>query len=171
MSLYEFSDRKFSFVAALLCALFFSFSGVEASGSPQRPEDSISGISTVAPRIVERVDESRTTKLKGNVPLLARPEFDQGEVEPSLQLTHIRLVLSRSAAQEAALAKYQAELQDKSSPNYHKWLTPEEFGKLYGSADSDIAAIVAWLESHGLKLENVSKGKNEHCLLGDSEPG
>ena len=166
MSLYEFSDRKFSFVAALLCALFFSFSGVEASGSPQRPEDSISGISTVAPRIVERVDESRTTKLKGNVPLLARPEFDQGEVEPSLQLTHIRLVLSRSAAQEAALAKYQAELQDKSSPNYHKWLTPEEFGKLYGSADSDIAAIVAWLESHGLKLESVSKGKTSIAFSG-----
>jgi len=166
MPLREFSDSKFSCVVAVLCAFCFAFSGAKAMGSPQPAGESASGMSTVAPRIVERVDESRITKLKGNVPLLARSEFDQGEVAPSVQLTHIRLVLSRSAAQEAALAKFQSELSDKSSPNYHKWLTPEEFGRLYGSADSDVAAIVAWLESHGLKLENVSKGKTSIAFSG-----
>jgi hypothetical protein len=81
-------------------------------------------------------------------------------------MTHIRLVLSRSAEQQAALNQYLSELQDKSSPNFHKWLTPDQFGKLYGPADSDIAAIVAWLQSSGLKLEAVSTGRTDISLSG-----
>ena len=57
-------------------------------------------------------------------------------------------------------------LQDKSSPNYQKWLTPDQFGMLYGPADSDIAAIVAWLESHGLKVEEVSAGRTNIAFSG-----
>jgi hypothetical protein len=119
-----------------------------------------------AARITTDVDESSLTTLKGNVPHLARAEYDQGEASPSTQLTHVRLVLSRSSEQQAALDKYLAELQDKSSPNYHKWLTPEQFGMLYGPADSDVAAIVAWLESHGLKLETVSTGRTNIAFSG-----
>jgi hypothetical protein len=122
--------------------------------------------SFVAPRITTNVDESSLAALKGNVPRLARAEFDQGEASPSTQLTHVRLVLSRSSEQQAALDSYLAQLQDKSSPNYHKWLTPEQFGALYGPADSDIAALVAWLESHGLQVETVSKGRTNIAFNG-----
>jgi len=115
--------------------------------------------STVAPRVTTDVNELSLATLKGNVPRLAQAQFDQGEAAPSTPLTHIRLVLSRSTEQQAALNSYLAQLQDKSSPNYHKWLTPEQFGQLYGLSDSDIAALVAWLESHGLQVETVSKGR------------
>jgi subtilase family serine protease len=118
------------------------------------------------PRVTAQVDETSLTTLKGDVPLLARAEYDQGEASASTHLTHIRLVLSRSSEQQAALDKYLAELQNKSSPNYHKWLTPTEFGKLYGPADSDVAAIVAWLESRGLKLESVSPGRTNIAFSG-----
>ncbi len=122
--------------------------------------------SAVAPRITANVDETSLTTLKGNVPLRARAQFDQGEAPGSTQLDHVRLVLERSSEQQAALDKYLGELQDKSSPNYHKWLTPAEFGKLYGPADSDVAALVAWLESHGLKLETVSLGRTNIAFSG-----
>src|ERR1019366_4024440 len=92
--------------------------------------------------------------------------FDQGAVSRATELAHIRLVLSRSARQQAALDTYLAELQDKSSPNYHKWLTPEQFGKLYGPADSDVAAIEAWLASHGLKVDGVSAGRTDIAFSG-----
>src|SRR5271166_3767106 len=105
--------------------------------------------SKIAPRITSYVNESSRTTLKGNVPHLARAEFDQGEADAATQLTNMRLVLSRSDEQQASLDAYLAQLQDKSSPNYHKWLTPQQFGELYGPADSDIVALVAWLESHG----------------------
>ncbi|HEY1208836.1 MAG TPA: S53 family peptidase [Terracidiphilus sp.] len=122
--------------------------------------------SSVAPRITTDVNELSLATLRGNVPRLARAEFDQGETSASTQLTHMRLVLSRSSEQQAALDAYLAQLQDKSSPNYHKWLTPEQFGQLYGPADSDIAALVAWLESHGLQVETVSKGRTNIAFNG-----
>jgi hypothetical protein len=112
------------------------------------------------------VDESSLTTLKGNVPSLARAEFDQGEADAATQLTSMRLVLSRSAAQQSALDSYLAQLQDKSSPNYHKWLTPQQFGALYGPADSDIAALVAWLQSHGFTVEPLSLGRTNIAFSG-----
>jgi subtilase family serine protease len=122
--------------------------------------------STATPRIAANVDELSLTTLKGNVPRLAQAQFDQGEAASSTQLTHMRLVLSRSPEQQTALDAYLAQLQDKSSPNYHKWLTPDQFGQLYGPADSDIAALVAWLESHGLQVETVSKGRTNIAFNG-----
>jgi hypothetical protein len=122
--------------------------------------------SYATPRITANIDDTRLTALKGNVPRLARAEYDQGEADSSTQLTNMRLVLSRSSEQQAALDAYLAALQDKSSSNYHKWLTPAQFGKLYGPADSDVAAVVAWLESHGLKLEAVSAGSTNISFSG-----
>jgi len=122
--------------------------------------------SAVAPRITAPVDETKLSKLAGNVPRLARIAADEGEAGSSMQLTHVRLVLSRSAAQQAALDAYMSEQLSKSSANYHKWLTPSQFGSLYGPADSDIAAIVAWAESHGLKLEQVSTGRTNIAFSG-----
>src|ERR1700758_59656 len=120
----------------------------------------------IAPRITAPVNESSLVTLTGNVSSRARAEFDMGAASPSTQLSHVRLMLSRSSAQEAALNKYLSELQDKSSPNYHKWLTPAQFGKLYGPADSDIAAIVAWLQSRGLRVDGVSSGRTNIAFSG-----
>jgi hypothetical protein len=120
----------------------------------------------IAPRISVPVDENLLVTLQGNVPWMAKAEFDRGEAAPSTQMLHVRLALSRSSEQQAAMGKYEAELQDKSSPNYHKWLTPEQFGKLYGPADADIAVIVAWLESHGLEVDPVAPGRIDISFSG-----
>ena len=119
-----------------------------------------------SPRITAQVDETSLTTLKGSVPLLARAQYDQGEALDSTLLTHIRLVLSRSNEQQVALKNYLAELQEKSSTNYHKWLTPTQFGRIYGPADSDISVLVAWLESHSLTVESVSPGRTNIAFSG-----
>lgn len=128
--------------------------------------DSIAQTSTAKPRIISQVDETSLVTLKGNVPALAQARYDRGEAPSQTQLTHIRLVLSRSAEQEAALKQYDGELQEKASLNYHKWLTPQQFGELYGPADSDITAIVAWLESRGLTVESISPGRTNIAFSG-----
>ncbi len=122
--------------------------------------------STTSPRITSEIDESSLTTLKGNVPASARAEYDQGEADAATQMTSMRLVLSRSAAQQSALDSYLAQLQDKSSPNYHKWLTPQQFGQLYGPADSDIAVLVGWLQSHGFTVEPLSPGRTNIAFSG-----
>lgn len=120
----------------------------------------------VAARITAPVDESILTPLKGNVTPRAAAQFDRGEVAPATQLTHVRLVLKRSSVQESALQQLLVQQREPSSPQYQRWLTPDQFGALYGPADADIAAITAWLESHGLKVESVSKGRTNIAFSG-----
>ena len=120
----------------------------------------------VTPRIKGPVEEKALVVVQGNVPSVARAEFDRGQAPASTQLTHVRLVLTRSRRQQAALDKYDADLINKSSPNYHKWLTPSQFGKLYGPADADIAAIAGWLQSHGLQVDPVDPARTNIAFSG-----
>ncbi len=147
------------------CLRYLSFLAV--LGVLVQPSISTGQSTQIAPRITTPVNESSLVTLTGNVSSRARAEFDLGAAAPSTQLSHVRLMLSRTSAQEAALNKYLAELQDKSSPNYRKWLTPGQFGKLYGPADSDIAAIVAWIQSQGLRVDGVSSGRTNIAFSGN----
>ncbi len=110
-------------------------------------------------RIVQLVDDSVLTKLKGNVHPLARAEYDLGPAPTSLPMNHMELLLQRSPAQEAALEAFLTSVQVQGSPNYHKWLTPQEFGKLYGPTDSDVQKLTAWLEGQGFTVNRVSNGR------------
>ena len=114
---------------------------------------------SVQPRITQAIDESTLMRLKGNTHRLARPEFERGAAPANLPMDRMLLVLRRSPEQESALTKLLDEQQDKSSPNYHKWLTPEEFGRQFGPADQDIQAVTSWLGSHGFQVAKVAKGR------------
>ena len=74
-------------------------------------------------------------------------------------MTRMLLLLKRSDEQEAALQDYLEKQQDKSSPNYHQWLTPQEFGAQYGPADADIQSVTQWLSGQGFTIEKVYSGK------------
>jgi subtilase family serine protease len=115
--------------------------------------------SQVAARVTDTVDDTNRTVLRGNVHPKARAEFDRGAVDDAQPVTRILLVFERSAEQEAALRQLMEEQQSKNSPNYHAWLTPEQFGKQYGPADTDVQAVTDWLTSHGFQNIKVAKGK------------
>ena len=113
----------------------------------------------VRPLVTQPVDESKLTVVRGNTHPLARAEFDRGAAPADLPMDNMLLVLKRSPEQEAALEQFMAEQLDKSSPNYHKWLTPAQFGQQFGAADSDIQAVTSWLTSHGFQVGKVSTGR------------
>jgi VCBS repeat-containing protein len=113
----------------------------------------------VTPRITQAVDDNVLTTLKGNTHPLARPEFDRGALAPSVPLKRMLMLLHRSSEQQAALSKLMEEQQEKGSANFHKWLTPDEFGKNYGPSDQDIRTITTWLHAHGFTVTEVSKGR------------
>src|SRR5262249_22568415 len=101
--------------------------------------------STSRQLIAHTVDESSLTTLRGNVHPLAQSRFDRGPAPVSMPLQRLVLVLRRSPQQERALQQYLDSLQDRNSPNFHRFLMPEEFGRQYGPADDDVERIVAWL--------------------------
>ena len=111
-------------------------------------------------RITERIAGSRRVFLKGSVHPKAVAENDQGPVDPGLTLPHITLMLQPSADQKTALEQFLAQQQDPSSPNYHHWLTPEQYADRFGISPSDISQIVAWLKSQNLNLVAVARGRD-----------
>jgi Pro-kumamolisin, activation domain/Bacterial Ig-like domain (group 3) len=119
----------------------------------------ISTPAQVPARVPAPVDNAVRIMLAGNVHPLARAEFDRGAVAGSQPMPRILLLLQRSDAQEAALQTFLEQQQDKSSPNYHQWLAPSEFGAQYGPADSDVQAVTQWLESQGFTVAKVYSSK------------
>ena len=113
----------------------------------------------VPARITQAVNESNRMTLRGNVHRLARAEFDRGAVPDAQPASHVAIVLKRSDEQETSLHQLLDQQQDKSSPNYHKWLTPDQFGKQFGPADSDIQAVTDWLTSRGFTNIKVNPGR------------
>ena len=113
----------------------------------------------VPARVVQAVDNLQRVELKGNVHPLARQEFDRGPAADSQPVKRILLLLKRAHDQEATLETALENQQDKNSPAYHQWLTPEAFGAQYGPADSDVQAVTQWLASQGFAVEKVYAGK------------
>src|SRR5260370_39736415 len=54
-----------------------------------------------------------------------------------------------TAAQRADLDQRSQAQQDPSSPQYHQWLTPEQFAGRFGLSENDLQQITAWLQQVG----------------------
>jgi uncharacterized protein (TIGR03437 family) len=111
-------------------------------------------------RITGPIDRSRTVLLKGNVNPRAQPQYDRGPVEPSFELAYVTLLLKPSPSQQAALEQLLAQQQDPSSPHYHQWLAPEQYAARFGLSPGDIATIVSWLQSEGMQVNDVARGRH-----------
>jgi subtilase family serine protease len=111
------------------------------------------------PLVKGPVDDTRRVTLTGNVHPLARPANDLGAVDDSMRVNRLYLILKRPNAMEQALEQFLTDVQTPGTASYHRWLTPEAFGQRFGAADSDVAALTAWLESHGFSVSKVHPGR------------
>jgi subtilase family serine protease len=102
--------------------------------------------------IREAIDETKLVTLEGNTRPEATAANDRGAVSPEFAMNHMLLQLKRSPQSEAALKQYIDELQDPKSPNFHKWLTPDQFAAQYGVAKADVDTVSAWLVKHGFTV-------------------
>ncbi|MBV8632440.1 MAG: Ig-like domain repeat protein, partial [Silvibacterium sp.] len=115
--------------------------------------------SLVTTRIVQPIDENSRVTLKGSVHPLANAANDRGSAPDSMPLERMTLFFKRSDAQEAALRQLIAGLHTPGSSSFHKWLTPDQFGKQFGPSDQDAATVQAWLSSHGFSVTKVNAGR------------
>src|SRR5579875_3157317 len=112
----------------------------------------------VKTRITQPIDNNSLVTLQGTVHPLANAANDRGPAPASMQLSRIQVVFKRSQAQEAALQQLIQEQHTPGSPNYHKWLTPAQFGAEFGPSQQDIETIEAWLSSRGFSNVKVEPG-------------
>ena len=116
-------------------------------------------------RILRAVDATEVATVRGTAHPLARPQFDQGRKDPG-DMIHGSITFRLSSAQQADLERLLQDQQDPSSPNYHRWLTPEQYAARFGMSSSDLAKVSSWLQSQGLNVEEISRNHNEISFSG-----
>ena len=137
---------RFFPLSLVLAGLLFAAAATAQEASP-------------AVRIVNPIDEKQLVTLKGTVHPLANAGNDRGAAPDGMRLDRIHLVLKRSSGQETELRALIADMHAPGTANYHKWLTPDTFGKQFGPSDQDIATVEAWLTGHGFIGAKVLGGK------------
>jgi subtilase family serine protease len=137
------------------CAVFF----LAASGGTQ---------SSSRDRIGYAIDSARTAGVSGTAHPLSLAQFDQGRISPERQLTGVALTFRLSPSQQSDLQELLREQQDRSSPNYHKWLTPEQYASRFGMTPNDLAKVSSWLQSQGLTVNGISRNRNEISFSGSA---
>src|SRR6185312_10055179 len=123
--------------------------GRTAAGSTDNP-----------PRIRQSVNDNVRLQAAGGVPALVRRSTDLGALPPEQAVRRLVLVLRRGPAQEGALRLLLREQLNRNSPQFHRWLSPSEFGEKFGVGDADTAVISRWLGAHGLKIDRLSQGRD-----------
>jgi subtilase family serine protease len=80
---------------------------------------------------------------------------DLGRMPPSTPMQHMALHFALTAAQQTDLTTLMHSLQEPSSPQFHKWLTPAQFQQRFGRPAEDVTTAEAWLRSQGFKIESA----------------
>ncbi|HEY2017886.1 MAG TPA: protease pro-enzyme activation domain-containing protein [Bryobacteraceae bacterium] len=116
-------------------------------------------------RIVDRVDVGRTALIPGPRHPQAVPQNDRGLADPAAELSYVTLVLRPAPG----LVAFLAAQQDPASPDYRRWLTPEQFGDRFGVSANDVSQLVQWLRSEGLRVHDVARGRHWITFSGPVE--
>jgi len=114
-------------------------------------------IAAPANRITRPVDHRIMRAIPGGVHPLAQAKFDQGPVDPGKRMNYVMLLVKPSSAQQAELDRLLDDQQNPSSPQFHRWLTPEEFGNRFGLSAGDSSKVAGWLRAEGLKVDRLAR--------------
>lgn len=117
-------------------------------------------------RITGAIDSAHMVALHKSVRPMAQPQDDRGAVELSFKLGYVTMLIVPSAAQQQTLTALLAQQQDPSSPNYRKWLTPQQYADRFGLSQNDLNKITAWLKSQGFQIRSTGAGRNTVVFSG-----
>ncbi len=119
-----------------------------------------SGAAQLPSRIAGQIDTSERVEIAGTATHRPATSTVVGQLPGNTQLTRMGLVLAPSAAQEADLEQLLADQVNPSSPHFHQWLTPAQFGARFGVSAADLTKIEGWLTSQGFDIVSVPASRN-----------
>jgi subtilase family serine protease len=68
------------------------------------------------------------------------------------------MMLRRSSPKEQELQQFIKGQYNPHSPDFHRWLTPQQFGDRFGPSTQDIGRVTQWLRQQGFRLNHVPSG-------------
>ncbi|HVJ51555.1 MAG TPA: S53 family peptidase [Aliidongia sp.] len=107
------------------------------------------------PMVTQRIDERQLVTLAGNTRPEAIAQNDRGRVADTRALDHMQLLLKRPAELEAALDGFIETLHNPASPNFHNWMTNDQFDAQFAPAAADVRAVTKWLTAAGFQIETI----------------
>ena len=117
------------------------------------------------PRITSAIDETKLSQIKNDVVKAVVAANDRGAVADDFPLEHLQLQLKRSPEQEQALESFMDALHDPS-PQFHQFLSPQQFGALFGIAAADLDVVTGWLTGHGFQVNFIYLATCSSILAG-----
>jgi subtilase family serine protease len=111
----------------------------------------------VSPNRIAAVAAESRAALPHTVSPRVKNAADLGSAPSDRVLDSLTLRFNMTAAQQAALTQLLSDQQNPSSPRYHQWLTPEQFGAQFGLSSADLAKVSAWLTSQGFTITGVAR--------------
>jgi hypothetical protein len=120
-----FKFQRLLFAASIVAALFFSCSAI-AQTSPRK-------------------------FLRGHVPS-AIARFHLQPIGSLPATKSLNLAIGLPLRNQDALDKLLQEIYDPASPNFHHYLTPEEFTENFGPTEKDYQRVIDFAEANGLKV-------------------
>ena len=87
----------------------------------------------------------------------------QAVVPDSQPVSGLQLDLKRSDAQQAALLTLLEAQQTPGSPDYRKWLTPEQFAARFAPDASSRQGATDWLQQQGFQVTGTARNGVRRC--------
>ncbi|HZU53040.1 MAG TPA: protease pro-enzyme activation domain-containing protein [Holophagaceae bacterium] len=135
---------------------------LQATAPQQRPAPDFTRFAaarSAARTVPTLIDEQDRVPLRGNVPGAVRSREATGLLEASLPMEKMILSLKLSPEAQARLDQLSTAQQDPKSPYFHQWLTPEQFGAMFGPSQEDIDAVAGWLLAQGFSIDSIAHGR------------
>lgn len=92
--------------------------------------------------------------LHGNHPAAIAQLKATQAISPSRPLT---MELTLALHNQVELKQLLADIQNPSSPEYHHWLTPDQFAQRFGPTAAQIDAATGWLKQQGFTVLNTNR--------------
>ena len=94
--------------------------------------------------------------LHGHVPAAVMHLKPVGQLPASQRLN---LAIGLPLRNEAALDIFLKQLYDPASPNYHHYLTPEQFTEQFGPTEQDYQKVIAFAQANGLTVTGTNANR------------
>jgi subtilase family serine protease len=117
-------------------------------------------------RIQTAIQDNDRAPISKNISPRVRGAADLGEAASNTQLSAVTIYFGPTDAQQSDLNQLLADQQNPSSQQYHKWLTPDQFGARFGVSSSDMDKVKGWLQSKGLTITSVAPSMNYVTVSG-----
>jgi subtilase family serine protease len=109
--------------------------------------------------------QATANNISGNTPGFITRAVDQGSLDPATTITvNVWLKLHNQQKLDSLVEQQ----KQKNSPNYHSWISQDQFNSDYGPTQQEVNAVGNFLSAHNLTVVSVAENNMYIKVQGDA---